>query len=283
METESEFQKYELIEQYLNGTLKGEALNDFETSLNNNIELQKEVALHKDIDMGLLEKENIPFIKTLNDIHLKTATKSSVKDEVKVIHINETDETPKKNESEKPTTVIRFLKISLAIAAIFIAGFFINQFLEANPDPIAMSQKMLESAPDQKNIRKQANENNALNNAYIQIEEKNYEEAINTLSVLYQQNQLNNEIGVALGYSYLQNNQYEKAAEIFNKLLKTNPKNADEVNWYLAHTYLRNKQFKKSTTVLEKMLTDPKVTEKRKLKVQNLMDQIKKHYFEHQF
>jgi len=233
--------------------------------------------------MGLLEKENIPFIKTLNDIHLKTATKSSVKDEVKVIHINETDETPKKNESEKPTTVIRFLKISLAIAAIFIAGFFINQFLEANPDPIAMSQKMLESAPDQKNIRKQANENNALNNAYIQIEEKNYEEAINTLSVLYQQNQLNNEIGVALGYSYLQNNQYEKAAEIFNKLLKTNPKNADEVNWYLAHTYLRNKQFKKSTTVLEKMLTDPKVTEKRKLKVQNLMDQIKKHYFEHQF
>jgi len=183
---ESEFQQYELIEQYLSGALTGEALNDFNARLNNDPAFKKEVALHRDIEIGLMEKEDIPFIKTLNDIHQK-----------------ETAETISDTESTQSNIIFRYLKIVVSVAAVLIGGIFISQFLTQSPTPLALSEKMIGEPLEQRSVRNSTNKNEELDRAFQQIDNKNYKEAISTLLMLYENNINVKESGLALGYCYM--------------------------------------------------------------------------------
>jgi len=275
---ESEFQKYELIEQYLSGTLKGEALNDFNAMLSNDPKFQKEIALHKDIEIGLMEQEDIPFIKTLNEIYENESAMSST-EKTKEIYIGESIEHPQKSEPGKPKTIVRYLKIVAAVAAILFAGIFINQFFKQSLSPIALSEKWIGEPLEQSSLRNQTTRNERLNNAYKEMESKNYEGAIKMLLDIYENKMDLPGSGLALGYAYIQNSQHKEASEIFNQLLKkTNLKNSDQINWYLAHSYLRNKQFSQSIAVLENMLSNPSVTPKKKEEAKVLMEAIRKQF-----
>ena len=87
---------------------------------------------------------------------------------------------------------------------------------------------------------------------FIRFSQKNYEQAavnFEDLRLLYPQSEYFNDAGIYLGRSYLENNQYVRAQEVFGSLTAI-PQTGSEATLWLARTFLRQKNYQQALDVL---------------------------------
>jgi len=214
------------MNQYINGELTGEALQNFEQLLLSDPALAKEVALHKQIDQTLRAKKTNRKSKKLKELFDQFGEKY-ILNETAPSRLNEPLVTEKNSRG-----VIRWLApiASVAAAALFI--FYIG-FGNAEPSQLAEQYYKVYIFD---NISRSGNTDN-LALAQQAYDSKDYQKAKN----LFSQYPDNSSAQIAKGNCEFLLDEPGKAIETFKQL--TN-KNIDihvkaQVRWYLALSYLK--------------------------------------------
>lgn len=238
--------KYELIESYLNGDLKGEALSDFEQQLQIDTNLKTEVELHRDIEIAMIDKKDIPFIQTMNDIHQK---------------------------AKRP--ILRYIAIA-AVAAALLLAIFGRQLLMPDISPMQLSENTIGAAPTLNTARSDdgATVEQLLKEGYDKLDRGQYREAL----VLLEQVKIDTpdaDAALGTGYANLQLAQYDKAVSIFQNIGNNNSGVKDISDWYLAHAYLRQGKKEDCRILLQEIISSKTVTPKRENQVRELLDAIR--------
>ena len=193
---------YEIIDDYINGTLVGEALLAFETEMQTNKELADEVALYKTIQHDLTNRINN---KTESDNLRKTLQS-----------LNQT-------HFQKPTAkVIPFKKIAMAISAI--AAALVLLFVLRNDGISAeklYANEINNVEPISSNLRGIATDDE-IEKAKALYNAKNYTQALPKLKAIIEKNETETELVMALGICYLQTNKMDSAIQIFSKVTAGN-------------------------------------------------------------
>lgn len=232
-----EFDKNEInLEKYIQGELSGDALKEFETQIEKNEVLQKEVNFHQYTDAvlndNLAQKRSTAdldaeFKSNLNELGNKYFPREALNER------NPATETIEEKTIAKPSLIKRLIPFAtLAAAAAFLLFLFL-------PD---RDSKLYKSYfESEKLIRLQGQFDNSSNfdNANRQYESENYKEA----KILYDKFLIenpNNPWALAYkGCSEMELTHMDKAIRTFQILAAKNNDFADMANWYLSLCYLK--------------------------------------------
>jgi len=245
---------YEHIEQYINGTLTGEALADFEAKLLTNKALAEEVALYKDVDSTLTvayayEEEDAALKQTFNQLGKKYFTEE-------VTTIQETDSTKVKGDNTKVVQLqparkenergdspgVRWLKplIGLAVAALIALLLFqipLRSLVDNYYEPFA-----LEITKKGDNIQTLTQAQNAYNSG-------DYASAL----PVFEKHPDKIEVQLAKGNAEYNLGKLDAAVVTFQKIASRNSIHQPTANWYLALTHLKQEQPEKAKAILQKI------------------------------
>lgn len=259
--------KYELIESYLNGELLGQALTDFEQQLKTDTGLKAEVELHRDISIAMLDKKDIPFVQTMNEIH-----KEAIATEEELDAEKETDSKKDKPPGRIMPRIIRYAAI--AAAAALMLAFFGRQFLTPEINPVQLSESTISAPTIAVRSSDVPKEEELLRNAYRELDAAQYSAALTLFDKITTDTPWA-EAAMGKGYAQLQLGNYDKAAAIFKNISQNNTKADDDANWYLAHTYLRNGKKEACAILLEEIILAENVTPKREKQAKELLKSIR--------
>ncbi len=262
--------RFEQIEDYLNGELTGKALAEFEAQLNADPALQAEVELHRDIDIALIDKQEIPFVQTLRDIHTQATVDARTVEPAPLIEEPAPDPTP----PLRP----RILRFAMAAAAAILLAVFTLPILFPSQNAMQFSENTIGDAPTVDVWRSNDEVDpmtEKLITAYQKIEQKKYTEAIPELNQIYEATD-GDEAALGLGYCHLQVKNYDNAIELFEKIQAKNSILNDTVSWYLAHSYLRKGDVSSGKNILQKIILSENVTLKRREQAKSLLNSLEK-------
>ncbi len=263
--------RFEQIEDYLNGELAGTALAKFEAQLNADPALQAEVELHRDIDIALMDKQEIPFVQTLHDIHTQAAVDTHTVEPAPLVE----EPTP----APPPFLRRRIVRFAMAAAAaILLAVFALPILFPAQNNTMQLSENTIGDAPTIDVWRSTDGADpmtKRLITAYQKIEQKKYTEAIPELNEIYEVTD-KDEAALGLGYCHLQVKNYDNAIGVFEKIQAKNSILNDTASWYLAHSYLRKGDVQSSKNILQKIILSKNVTLKRRGQAENLLNDLEK-------
>jgi tetratricopeptide (TPR) repeat protein len=209
----------ELIEAYLKGELTGSALQEFELRRTSDPSFASDVK-----DYALIMKE------------IEASGQRSFIDKMKAWE----DQVASKEKETKVIPIRRLLSMAASLLIIAVAGGYIifkslpsgnaelfDQYFEPYGDVI--SQRSAEESPFQKGM-----------NFYNQGK---YFEAIKYLEEAWENNEDDPSVKCYLGISYLADDKTQKAKEIFESLVKSEPGLYREVaEWNLALVYLKTNE-----------------------------------------
>ncbi len=257
--------KYELIESYLNGDLKGEALSDFERELQTDSGLKAEVELHRDIEIAMINKKDIPFIQTMNDIHQKAATTTSQQEVTKMPGTGKIAKRP----------ILRYIAIA-AVAAALLLAIFGRQFLMQDISPMQLSENTIGTTLTLSTARSDdgATVDQLLKEGYDKLDKGQYAEALALLEQV-KTDTPDADAALGTGYANLYLAQYDKAVSIFQNISNNKPGVKDIADWYLAHTYLRQGKKEDCKILLQEIISSKTVTPKRENQARELLDAIR--------
>lgn len=236
-------EKYERIEQYLSGKLDGEALVDFEQQLKNDVDLQNELNLHREIEENLKGEK----IHQLRDV-LKSVDQQW--------QAPQTESQPTKVQ---PINRLKYIRGIGLMAASFLLLLFAYQtyfsaeqaskpnLFSANFEPYKMILSERSELDDSTNVV-------VLNRAITAYRNQGYASAATTFQSL--QNQYPKIVAYHFykGLSLLANEETTAAIEAFEQILKT-PKHffTEQSEWYLALAYLQKGEESIAKTQLQKI------------------------------
>lgn len=222
------------INQYINGELTGKALQEFEQLLENNLELAKEIALHKKIDQTLISKKSNKNKEELNELFQQFGEKyitntTENETETKVIELNQDNPLPGEKTSK---SLLRWLVPVVGIAAAALLIFFIG-FGEA--DPRQLAHQYFE--PAIVDFTSRSGIANNLTRAQQAYDNKTYQKALNIFSEYPD----NNDALMAKGNCEFLLDKPEKAIATFKQLSdrKIDVHQKAMAKWYLALSFLK--------------------------------------------
>jgi len=260
---------YEQIEQYIDGTLTGEALANFEAKLLTDKTLAEEVALYKDVDVTLAsayayKEEDAALEQTFNQMGKKYFTKEATiqeadsaktkQDNTKVIPLQPR---AKENEDKKPSG-LRWLRpvIGLVAAALIALFIWIGNVIQPFDEPYQLaviersgSKQMLEQAQKAYNSGDYA--------SALPVFEKYTGDEI--------------EVQIAKGNAEFYLGKIDAAVNTLEKVVSRNSVYTPTANWYLAGAYLEQNEPKKAKAALGKI---PEGAKKYYTKAQKLLRKI---------
>ncbi|MEZ4990717.1 MAG: hypothetical protein R2824_09905 [Saprospiraceae bacterium] len=219
---ENKTEVYELMEDYLQGTLEGEELALFEQQLKQDRTLQEELALYRQI---------------------RTATADQDINELEVVLDASFDEYRQKQEQpagQQPATKNRkgwIVWLVFILLAVLAAWLFINYFSAADtPEKIYAQFAQHEFALQEMGADEDLmNIQNLLNG-------QDYTGAISAIEAYQGQYDIRPDLLLAKGISLLETDQYDSALEVFSALCQNYPLYRNEAIWYEALTYLKNER-----------------------------------------
>jgi tetratricopeptide (TPR) repeat protein len=211
---------YEIISQYVDGQLTGEALLAFEKEMQANAELANEVALYKTINEELAQQVNnekeeqalTNNLKGLSEKHFK-------KEQAKVKGIN------------------RWWYAAAAAAAIIII--VVRPF---SPEPFnneklfAYYMKDAERLPA---VQRGNNDDTLLLKAANFYNNKDYPNALPLLQNILTRKPDETELHLAAGICYLQTGQYDSASKVFDQIAGGSTVFNTQATWYKALVFLK--------------------------------------------
>jgi len=238
---------YDQIESFISGKMNEDEKHLFESKIQSDQNLRKEVDLHrslktlsKDTDWNLIEdvKDNIEFNK-IRDIR---RSKKYIDLELSIREVGD-----QYFENEKKTKRQRtWLYYAGAAVAVICISFFINYY--NNPSTNAL-YKEYGNWNDLPSLIVQSDDENILAKGEQFFLDAEYEKAIVIFSNKLQNTSIQRQnhdpyILSYLGASYLGLNDYENAILTFDKLLDSNTIDSSKGYWYKAMVYLKqgNKQ-----------------------------------------
>jgi anti-sigma-K factor RskA len=228
---------YILFENYLADKLSDNELQSFEKKLETDADFKQEFEIYKNLNTSLKskfenEESEIALKKTLNNLGSQFI---------------------KQNRVNKQKVISLFNYKSLMIAASI--ALLVSLFIFKNGKPVYSdfsNHNALELVVRGENNGAVVKAENAFNS-------KNYEEALQQLTILSNTYPNDTEIKLYQGISNLELGNYTNAETIFNKISQGNSTFANTAIWYKALNYLKQKKFKKCKAVLK---TIPKSSDK---------------------
>ncbi len=228
----------ETIDQYLNQQLKDEALRDFESKMNSDAELKKEVELQALLHRGINKFAEDDMRSALKRMRTEVLTEESgATGSAKVVSLG---------QKKKSSSVFKW-----GIAAAIVMAIGLALFLFDN-DPTASSSDLYASyySPFSEEINAR---NSTVASTVIQAsqlyKEANYEAALPLFLQSLSAEPNNAELQLATGICQLELQRYEKAIQTFKAV--DNPLFIDQAQWYLAMTLLKKNDVGQVKKVLE--------------------------------
>lgn len=233
------------IEDYLNGSLKGEEKKKFEKKLASDSSLVKEIVVHK---------AAIDIIKRNEELESK--------EYLQVLDEKITQENKRKN-------AVRVYGIAALLLVLIVLLVFFSK-PEEKPPELLYAEYFSHYSVDvflKRTEKKISIEEQALR----YYEDKDYESALllfNTLSP----EKVNSYIRLSQGICYLEVEQLDSAVQSFSKVIKTQDEWSGIADWYLALAYLKNKNIKAAKSRFNKIVINESYKNKEAKKVLRDLD-----------
>ncbi|WP_025663424.1 hypothetical protein [Aquimarina megaterium] len=221
---------FDKIEGYLAHTLPEEEIIAFEKELATNPELQQEVEKHRVLHKTLSDQDTLDFKEKLMQIS------TTIKEE--------------QNNLSAPTSA-PYWKIAASIAILLGVGMLLwYTYINQHNNTQDLYGAYYEPFPVEDAMRGNTNSEE------MQSVVKNYAKgAYDSVAVVLEKHpNLNNQLQLYLGNSYLNIDQEEKAVSLF-KDIKSSGKYYEVAKWYLSLTYLKLNTPKKSIPLLKEIIT----------------------------
>lgn len=227
---------YEIISQYLDGELTGEALAAFEKQMQEDAELAAEVNIYRTIESDQLfatknkaEKEKLAAsLEELNKDYFK-------KTEAKVIGIN------------------RWWYAAAAVAAVVVFMLVLLPFGKETFDNEKLFAYYAKDIEPLSAGERGANDDSILLQAANFFNRKDYERSLPLLKNVLIRKPNETDIAIATGICYLQTNQPDSAIKIFDQVANGNTVYKSQAIWYKALTLLKENKPEDSYRVLESL------------------------------
>ncbi|MEZ5059883.1 MAG: hypothetical protein R2879_22850 [Saprospiraceae bacterium] len=233
--------KYELIENYLQGSMGPEEREDFERQMQNDATLQEEVFLHKALEEDLPGEQELDFQKSLKAV----------------------DQSWERSESgNKGGKIVSFCVMAVAaILIVLIGAVFFTDIFKQSSDPQQLFASNFEPYQMILNTRSgqnlNGNKQEQLNEALEAYAQKEYTKAASIFEDLTSDNADQELYELYAAVSRLAAGQAVSAAEKLETLqVKSSPSLRQQVRWYLSLAYLKSEQVNKAKTELQKISKD---------------------------
>lgn len=215
------------IEAYFNDTLSESERLKIEEKMKTDQAFAQEVALYKSIEGGLRLKGNKALKAQLDEIHNRVIPNAS-KPRVRQLSTG------------------NWLAIAASIALLIVAGYLLfGTNTNSSENLFAAHYERFEW--DAETRSSQTNPLQELSQLYNSENTREFLKAAENGQWLPEQNP---QLALALGSSYLEQKQYEKAIQYF-ETASTNTLFQSEAQWYLALTYLKQEKTSKAIELLQ--------------------------------
>ncbi len=228
--------EYELIDGYLKDELSDDAHIEFEKFVKENEAFKEEFEIQKQLYIALA---------------LKKGTNTTVSP------IKEAIETASKEYHQSGGKVINFDRrwmMGIAASILLLIGYFVLNPSEPNLSDLYVSNADWTELPS---FTVREDSKNALNEAQVSFENKNFEEANAQFNKLLENGSNNPQILMYLGISYLELNDFENAITTFEGLQNGKSLDSNKALWYKALTYLKWNRKELAINTLNELLKDP--------------------------
>ena len=216
-------EKYGLIEKYLAKELEGDALKEFETQLQTDVEFKEEVLLHQQVE-NTLKGEKIHDVRTvLKEIDKDWEAPSQKEDTAKIVNFN----------------FRKFLTVAAAVVLLVIGyQWFSNSNLSAQ-EIYASNFETYPMLLDQRSNEDEYN-SSILRQAISSYSKKENTDAILAFEKLLQEDSENIIYTFYLANAHLANNETDLAITYFQKIIFENDPNfVEQSRWYLSLAHLQ--------------------------------------------
>jgi len=230
--------KYERIEKYWEGLLRGEELAEFEQKMLEDASFAEEVSLYNEIEKSI-------------------AQRISSKDEVKKLRKTLSKIANETTTAEQPTKVIKmrsYTKWLVAASVALLVGLFMFQNDKPTYDDYVKHRTM--------DVTVRGNSNETLETIQKLFNDKNYELANTQLSRLADYYKDNAEIQLYYGITFLETDQYPMAKTTLEKIANGTSLYKYEANWYLALLALKQNDLDACKVYLERIPKDVDLSKK---------------------
>lgn len=218
-----------LIEKYFSKQLTPEEVLEFEKRYKTDDSFKEDVDFLKDLKSVSEAEDDLQFKKQL----------ASYESE---------------NTKKKKSTVSKWLKPLIAVAAILVVILSVNFLMN---DSLNEDQLFLNYFEPSKNVSapivRSETDETMLNNAFIAYSEKNYSEAIALFETSYEDSK-NSELLFYEGNAYLAIGDIENAIAKFEEHLNYSDVLTNRSHWYLALAYLKSKNLEKAKLELKALI-----------------------------
>ncbi len=248
-----------LIERYLKNELDNKERTVFEERLKTDSEFNEKVNFEKELFASFNENEWNFHHDNKEDI--KDLESYFEKEEVKELqqNIKSSFESIKKKKPSKIRRLYYVLAVAASITLLF--GVFLNLFnTEPNSNELFAYYSSLEELPTF--LNRGNSDLDELVKAENYYKEKNYNKASEIFNKILDKGDASANVYIYSGLSYIQLGEQKKSEEVFNSLIKSNLIDAEKGHWYKALLYLESKNLKKAKKelnyIVEKSLYNSK-------------------------
>jgi len=232
----------ELIDAFLRRELDGRALQDFEALIASHADLAKELEIRKKLDLAIRSKGADDLRSELDDIFNQ--------------NINQTSD-QSNSENPKKSSFWKFGFIALLALLLASIWYFMKTPDEVQSGPSYYAE-YFEAYDNVLQTRGEEIES-LQEKAMSAYENKRYDIAIPLLAQLAKQNEEKSIFQLYLGISLMEQNEFEKATEVFS-ILSNGPNTLfhDHANWYNALNYIKPVQIDRALPILKSLAQNDK-------------------------
>ena len=246
-----------LIEKYLDGTLKGNKLKDFEKNMNNSDELKKLVIIHKEVNESIECEDVIRFRNKLDYIYSLFRKSENHKEKDSVIGLR---------QQNKVGLFVKYrLLIAASISLFIIIGALFFYMLKAkeytNDELFSMYYQ-----PYTHDISRGSDSHilSDLESAIILYDNFNYQQAHKEFSFINEQYDENYLAKFYYGLTCIEMEEFDKAIQQFENILENwESPFVYHAEWYLLLCYLKNNNKEKALILLQTIEQGNKYYKKR--------------------
>ncbi|SHI84423.1 tetratricopeptide repeat protein [Aquimarina spongiae] len=242
------------IEAYLGGDMTPEEQKQFEEMMSQNPKLREEVQLANEVNHHLNDSAWMVIEADKND-PVKQELENYVKSDEAIVlksKLRQVGANYKKKRSNSSS--IKY--IVGAVAAILIIALISNVFWNSRPShDVLYTEFYIES--DLPSIIKRGSENKLLTEAVALFKSNEYDQAIQLFEQYERETQgTDPSIYIYTGFSYLENGNFDRALQNFDKLLNSDSIDKSKAFWYKSLVYLKSDRIEECKTILSQIIDD---------------------------
>jgi tetratricopeptide (TPR) repeat protein len=237
---------YEEIEQYLNGEMDHEAALLFEEKMQSNNDLAIEVELYQSIQLEGKQLQQIEAEKNelqqtltqLNSQHFLKPTATTAPPSPTTTTVPIPNYSAEASNTKKGIfSIKRVVQLVAAAAAVFFVFLFIKNIGTTSTDPNKLFAQY--ALADELTTERGTTTDSLQLLSDSLFNTKNYTAAAPIIEQYLATNEQATDYKLALGYSYLQTNEFEKAQTIFSEIAQGTTLYTNKANWYMALLLLK--------------------------------------------